>query len=445
MKYDIFISYRREGGDKYARTIQQALEKQYRVFLDFDELKDGVFDQRIIDAISESPVFLLILSRGALDRCVNEDDWVRQEILHASKCGCHIVPVTIVDDDFDGLPASLPKELLRAVCQHQFSELQMKTLFKASMEQLVNDRIAPYVYREDTASGIEIHIETDVNCDLFRFKTFVRHLKSGEDNVIHLNAGKYKLEFVSSEVPEVKRSLIYTLSPDISCDFIEVAMKDELDEALVRLRAEKDDVCMKAVQKLKAEEETLHKTEERVNRKGDCKQKGVEKKELKLIKRKGKYGFADESDRVIIPCQWAYARNFSEDFALVMDENCLFGFIDKSGEVVIPCQWADADDFSEGLAKVQDENDLYGFVDMSGDLVCPCQFVEIDDFSEGMARVQDEDYQYGFVDESGELVIPCIWDEADPFINGTALVTDEDGNQYEIDEFGDVVGEEDDD
>ena len=70
-KYDIFISYRREGGDKYARTIQQALEKQYRVFLDFDELKDGVFDQRIIDAITESPVFLLILSRGALDRCVN--------------------------------------------------------------------------------------------------------------------------------------------------------------------------------------------------------------------------------------------------------------------------------------------------------------------------------------------------------------------------------------
>lgn len=25
MKYDIFISYRREGGDKYARTIQQAI------------------------------------------------------------------------------------------------------------------------------------------------------------------------------------------------------------------------------------------------------------------------------------------------------------------------------------------------------------------------------------------------------------------------------------
>ena len=50
-KYDIFISYRREGGDKYARTIQQALEKQYRVFLDFDELKDGT--KELADGMEE--------------------------------------------------------------------------------------------------------------------------------------------------------------------------------------------------------------------------------------------------------------------------------------------------------------------------------------------------------------------------------------------------------
>ena len=50
-KYDVFISYRREGGDKYARLIQQALEQEYRVFLDYDELKDGVFDQHIIPSL----------------------------------------------------------------------------------------------------------------------------------------------------------------------------------------------------------------------------------------------------------------------------------------------------------------------------------------------------------------------------------------------------------
>ena len=47
-QYDIFISYRREGGADFARQMQLALKtKGYNVFLDFDALKDGVFDRRI--------------------------------------------------------------------------------------------------------------------------------------------------------------------------------------------------------------------------------------------------------------------------------------------------------------------------------------------------------------------------------------------------------------
>ena len=88
MQYDVFISYRRVGGKEYARLLKPELEKRgFEVFLDFDELSDGVFDQRIKDAISASPVFLLILSRGALDRCVNEGDWVRCG--HSRRYFCH--------------------------------------------------------------------------------------------------------------------------------------------------------------------------------------------------------------------------------------------------------------------------------------------------------------------------------------------------------------------
>ena len=141
-KYDVFISYRRDGGDKYARNIQLELEKRYKVFLDFDELKDGVFDERIMAAINEAPVFLLILSKGALDRCVNEDDWVRKEILYAQKCHCHIVPVTI-DEPFEGPSDDLPDEIKVVLGAHQVTELQMRTLFKASMEELERYRIEP--------------------------------------------------------------------------------------------------------------------------------------------------------------------------------------------------------------------------------------------------------------------------------------------------------------
>ena len=229
MKYDVFISYRRDGGDKYARTIQQALEKQFRVFLDFDELEDGVFDQRIIDAISESPVFLLILSKGALDRCVNENDWVRKEILQAVKCGCHIVPVTIIGDNFNKLPEELPEELRRAVGSHQFSQLHMETLFKESMAKLVKTRIAPYIHNEHFDTGAEIHIEADADCLLFHFKKIQCPIREGVDNVVRLKRGKHKLEFVSLEYEDIKDQQVLEIPYEDYTDFIEVKMKDRIE------------------------------------------------------------------------------------------------------------------------------------------------------------------------------------------------------------------------
>ncbi len=446
MKYDVFISYRREGGDKYARTIQQALEKQYRVFLDFDELKDGVFDQRIIDAISESPVFLLILSRGALDRCVNENDWVRQEILQAVKCGCHIVPVTI-DDTFEGLPASLPEELRRAVGQHQFSEIQMKTLFKASMEQLMRDRIAPYVHREETTSGIEIHIDVDADCDLFRFKTFIRHLKAGEDNVIHLSPGKYKLDFISTQEPEVKNSMVYSLAPGISCDFIEMALKTHIEELVAKRKAAAEEEARRKAEeeaRRKAEEEIRKAEEEKKRKAEEEKQKrleALEKLKLTPIKNNGKYGFADKIGKVVIPCQWKDTRTFSEGLAAVRDASGKWGFIDKTGKVVIPCQWENACSFSEGLARVQDASGKWGYIDKTGKVVIPCQWKDAWNFSEGLALVKDANEKWGFIDKTGKVVIPCQWENARTFSEGFALVCDDNGKWWRIDKTGKVVSE----
>lgn len=51
-KYDIFISYRREDGAQYARIVQLLLEHEgFSVFLDYEELKDGQFGDKIENAI----------------------------------------------------------------------------------------------------------------------------------------------------------------------------------------------------------------------------------------------------------------------------------------------------------------------------------------------------------------------------------------------------------
>lgn len=148
MKHDIFISYRREGGKEIARTVKSYLDAQgYKVFLDFDELKDGVFDDRIIDAISRSRIFLFILSPDSLDRCVNEDDWVRKEIEHAVKSGRHIVPVN-PDGRFKNFPDGLPETVMEALGRNQHSEVMTGQLFHASMKKMIDERVKPFTRKK---------------------------------------------------------------------------------------------------------------------------------------------------------------------------------------------------------------------------------------------------------------------------------------------------------
>lgn len=145
MRYDIFISYRRSGGREIARAMKSWLDARgYSVFLDYDELKDGVFDERITQALDGSKVVLLILSPDALDRCVNEEDWVRKEIEYALSKGKHLIPVN-PDGKFKGLPAGLPEGMAEILGRTQHSEVMMGQLFQASMKKLTDERIRRFV------------------------------------------------------------------------------------------------------------------------------------------------------------------------------------------------------------------------------------------------------------------------------------------------------------
>lgn len=105
----VFISYRREGGDISAKLICESLKNRgFTVFYDFDSLSGGYFDERILDAIRGCNDFVLVLPPNSLDRCVNPDDWVRQEIACAMKYKKNIVPVMLPGFTF---PAVLPAEI----------------------------------------------------------------------------------------------------------------------------------------------------------------------------------------------------------------------------------------------------------------------------------------------------------------------------------------------
>ena len=94
MKCDVFISYRRDGGDMTAMYIYQSLkERGYNVFYDLEVLRSGSFNETLVAYIRSCRDFLIILSPHALDRCWDEKDWVRREIEAALLNGKNVIPV----------------------------------------------------------------------------------------------------------------------------------------------------------------------------------------------------------------------------------------------------------------------------------------------------------------------------------------------------------------
>lgn len=109
MNYDAFISYRRDSGAAEARLLRQSLmARGLSVFLDVTDLRRGYFDEELLQRISAAPNFIPILTPGALDRCDDPQDWMRQEIRHAISEKRNIVPVIVADFAF---PPALPADI----------------------------------------------------------------------------------------------------------------------------------------------------------------------------------------------------------------------------------------------------------------------------------------------------------------------------------------------
>lgn len=94
MTHDIFISYRRRGGEHLAGRIADALKsKGFAAFMDVDDLRAGKFDEALVGTIHEAKDVLVILTPGCLERCNDESDWLRREIREAIRQERNIVPI----------------------------------------------------------------------------------------------------------------------------------------------------------------------------------------------------------------------------------------------------------------------------------------------------------------------------------------------------------------
>jgi hypothetical protein len=173
----------------------------------------------------------------------------------------------------------------------------------------------------------------------------------------------------------------------------------------------------------------------------------------------GKKGYIDRTGKLVVNPQYDSASAFSEGLALVcvgqcdqdhwqgyrytkgleaetLEQTFKYGYIDETGKMVINPMFESAEQFSEGLAgvcvghgcyfrgpldKKPKEEQKWGYIDKTGAIVIPPQFTYVDGFHEGLAAVSVGD-RWGYIDKTGKFVINPQYDSAGEFDNGVASV-----------------------
>jgi hypothetical protein len=161
------------------------------------------------------------------------------------------------------------------------------------------------------------------------------------------------------------------------------------------------------------------------------------------IAQNGRYGYIDNTGKVVVQPQFVWGSDFKDDLADVyvcgrmvsMDEkgNLLphvqaklearkigdkFGFVDASGQFRIPAQYDEARWFSEGLAAVR-VGSKWGYIDEAGQTAIDFQYGSAGAFEHGRAGVIFGEYRrvneiaeisanadrHGIIDKTGRIIV----------------------------------------
>ena len=178
LKYDVFISYRRDGGSERAELIKLMLEKngfdESRIFMDTHSIYSCNFKQRLKEAVFQSKNFVLIITKGCFDFIKDNDYWLF-EIEEAISLGKKIVPVF-----FDGINSIDP------------------SILPGSIKQL--HEINGVFYHHQYADAFYLKLMTFLDD-----KNAYASIEKGKNEMLYRN--KYMLIFVSSAF--ILLSIIY--------------------------------------------------------------------------------------------------------------------------------------------------------------------------------------------------------------------------------------------
>ena len=332
-KTDIFISYRRVDGRDYARNIQLALGKEgfQNVFFDYNSMRDGMFNEQILTAISNCKDFILVLSPQSMIRCANQDDWVAREIQAAIDSGCKIIPVQI-NEPFTNWPSDFPRKF-NFIKQIEFLTLRTDEYFDASIQRLVSwlDSKPTKAAPQASPNRFTLEVTADETCELQINGQKVRKIKAGSKAFIDaaLKPGKtYELTFVSLASKAAPYTIEYTCSDIVFSDTLEVSFAEQRERQKMAEKMEKE----------RKEAEAYRQKQHQMMLDQACSQydsSWYEEDGMVAVMKDGKIGFLNENCFEVIPCVYENTSHFSGGYATAC-RNGKWGIIDRFGQEVVP-------------------------------------------------------------------------------------------------------------
>lgn len=368
LKCDIFISYRRVDGRDIARTVQLALKaKGYEnIFFDYDSLRDGLFNEQIIDAINMCKDFILILSPESMKRCCNEGDWVARELDTAIKAGCKFIPLNI-NGSFQEFPADFPRSL-SVVKYIEQTKLMTDEYFDSSIEMLAN-RLESKPVRTAVKSAVcSVQLNIDETSMVYLNDEQLFKLKGGGQRLIdNLETDReytLRLENLARRGEEIVKTFI---PGDQS--ILALSYATEREE---RKRLEQEEKARK-----KAEDEQWEK---------------------------------EWNVKSLILSSYDNWWNGGEANEVIVEKNCLLGYLEPyTYAQMIDCKYDRVSVFVDGVACVK-HGHQYNLIDMSGQVlqsnISECMTVPY-----GGYVITERGNMMGLIDLQGKQVLPHQYDE----------------------------------
>ena len=261
--FDVFISYRRSDGTVKAKALDLAFGiDDCRTFLDFKSLGTGAFDKRLENAVLDAPIFIMVLTPDYFARCNEKGDWVRREIELALDNGKIIIPINY-DAVLNGVPDYLDEEFRNRVGCHNFVNLHGDNTFDATIKDIFDRHIRPYVSTHSNNDGkAKVIVIADADCELILDDEIIATVQADKTKQVFIERGEHIFTARSTEFPQVIKKIEKTIN-DLSFKY---SLNIELEDKVKPLREEKIKKGEKEHRLREEEERKLKAEAERLER-----------------------------------------------------------------------------------------------------------------------------------------------------------------------------------